>query len=245
MGAGSGPVAATAASASATAALASSAAAEEQQQDGTTAGPASSSSTVTAAAATASAGPQLQPRKFDPLGGAGRGKGKSAGSKPASGAAQRGGGGGGGGGGRGAALRPEAVGLEDDLLKLVAEWSQALHPEQGDDPLAAAAAAAGGPRQQQQQQPPPRAGNAVLRALEEQTRRTVADAGLRPAGGEEAGDGGEGAGEGDHVSMIVDVVMQHLLSKDVLYQPMKVRRAHWMGGWVVRARGRVAGHKAP
>jgi len=32
------------------------------------------------------------------------------------------------------------------------------------------------------------------------------------------------------MNLIVDTVMQHLLSKDVLYQPMKVRGGVWTGG---------------
>jgi hypothetical protein len=110
----------------------------------------------------------------------------------------------------------------------------ALHPEADDGPTPPAGAAP----------PPPRTGNAVLRALEEQTRRTVAEAGLQRPGGGGGGEGGEEGeeegegGGGDQVSAIMDVVMQHLLSKDVLYQPMKVGRVG--GGGVSEDRGRGA-----
>ena len=86
--------------------------------------------------------------------------------------------------------------------------------------------------------PPPRApgpGSALMRALEEQTQRAVADAGGPLGGGAsgagDAGEEGEGGGGGEHVSAIVDVVMQHLLSKDVLYAPMKARRAARGAAW--------------
>eukprot|EP00877_Chromochloris_zofingiensis_P015170 jgi/Chrzof1/9907/Cz04g20120.t1 len=114
------------------------------------------------------------------------------------------------------ALPHEVAQLSDDLAKLVAEWSQALQP---------------GPSEVQRQpetQPLATSNSAVLRALAEQTQKTVAEqAKLRPAGvagSATAGAAvvGDGAGaDGQHMNMIVDVVMQHLLSKDVLYTPMK------------------------
>ena len=81
----------------------------------------------------------------------------------------------------------------------------------------------------------------VLRALAEQTEKTVA-ADQSRLGTEASTSGssssGGGGGEGQQMNMIVDVVMQHLLSKDVLYQPMKVNRG---GGWQqggLKGRGR-------
>jgi hypothetical protein len=64
----------------------------------------------------------------------------------------------------------------------------------------------------------------VLRALAEHTQRTVEDqARLSGAAAAAAsGAGGEAGGSGSHVDQVVDMVMQHLLSKEVLYQPMKV-----------------------
>ncbi|KIY98402.1 peroxin-19 [Monoraphidium neglectum] len=185
---------------------------------------------------------------FDPLGPRRKPKGRAAG--PPAGLGLGGGLSPAGGGGRARAARPEAAGLEDDLLKLVAEWSQALHPE-AEPASAGVSASAGGPASQGPQQQRP--GAAVLRALEEQTRRTVAaqrggggggGAGTGGSDGEgeegegEDGGGGGGAG-GDHVSMIVDVVMQHLLSKDVLYQPMKEIRDQYPP-WLEEHRGSTA-----
>jgi hypothetical protein len=59
---------------------------------------------------------------FDPLGPRRKPKGRAAG--PPAGLGLGGGLSPAGGGGRARAARPEAAGLEDDLLKLVAEWSQ-------------------------------------------------------------------------------------------------------------------------
>jgi hypothetical protein len=76
---------------------------------------------------------------------------------------------------------------------------------------------------QQQQRP-----STVLQALAEQTQKTVQQQSrLRPpssgsAAAMDASGSGGAPGEQQHVNMIVDTVMQHLLSKDVLYQPMKV-----------------------
>lgn len=97
-----------------------------------------------------------------------------------------------------------------------------------------------GPSEVQRQpetQPLATSNSAVLRALAEQTQKTVAEqAKLRPAGvagSATAGAAvvGDGAGaDGQHMNMIVDVVMQHLLSKDVLYTPMKVQAVSLMLG---------------
>lgn len=95
----------------------------------------------------------------------------------------------------------------------------ALHP---DDDSAANSAGADGEQQ-------PRGPSAALRALQECTRATVAEqARLAPAVAPQqsssaapAATGGGGGSGSEQVNMIVDVVMQHLLSKDVLYAPMK------------------------
>jgi hypothetical protein len=91
-----------------------------------------------------------------------------------------------------------------------------MHPEADADELAAAAAA----NQQ-------RSGTSVLAALAEQTQRTVEQQSRMrppPAGpAAAAAAAAAGGGGGEQMNTIVDVVMQHLLSKDVLYQPMKVR----------------------
>lgn len=97
--------------------------------------------------------------------------------------------------------------LQEDLSKLMSEWSTAMHPEVNE------------PSQQVAGQQ--RGVSAVLAALAEQTQRTVQEQSkLRapPAGAAAA----SSTGGGEQMNMIVDVVMQHLLSKEVLYQPMKV-----------------------
>jgi hypothetical protein len=88
-----------------------------------------------------------------------------------------------------------------------------MHPEADADEVAAAAAA----NQQ-------RSGTSVLAALAEQTQRTVEQQSRMrpPPAGAAAAAAAAAAGGGGEMSAIVDVVMQHLLSKDVLYQPMKV-----------------------
>jgi hypothetical protein len=87
-----------------------------------------------------------------------------------------------------------------------------MHPEADEEPDAAAAA-----NQQ-------RSGTSVLAALAEQTQRTVEQQSrVRPPPAGPAAAAAAGAGGGEQMNAIVDVVMQHLLSKDVLYQPMKVR----------------------
>lgn len=96
-----------------------------------------------------------------------------------------------------------------------------MHLDAERDDAAVAAAAAG-------QQ---RGTSSVLQALAEQTQRTVAEqsrarpppAGAAAAAAAAAAAGG-GSGGGEQMNAIVDVVMQHLLSKEVLYQPMKVRQ---------------------
>lgn len=56
-----------------------------------------------------------------------------------------------------------------------------------------------------------------------------APAGAATSGGSaEGGAGGEGGAQPE-VSSLVDVLMQQLLSKEVLYQPMKVGAG--VGGW--------------
>jgi hypothetical protein len=99
------------------------------------------------------------------------------------------------------------------LLPAVAFASAAMHPEADADEVAAAAT-----NQQ-------RSGTSVLAALAEQTQRTVEQQSRMrppPAGPAAAAAAAAAAGGGGEMSAIVDVVMQHLLSKDVLYQPMKV-----------------------
>lgn len=84
-------------------------------------------------------------------------------------------------------------------------------------PAGASSAAASAAGSQQQQRSPA----SVLQALHEQTQRTVEQqARSRPPPSAATAGNGE---EHQQMNMIVDVVMQHLLSKDVLYQPMKVR----------------------
>eukprot|EP00878_Enallax_costatus_P027354 GHUV01029433.1.p1 GENE.GHUV01029433.1~~GHUV01029433.1.p1 ORF type:complete len:343 (+),score=161.13 GHUV01029433.1:360-1388(+) len=109
------------------------------------------------------------------------------------------------------ALTPEVHKLQEDLAKLMSEWSTAMHPE-ADEPSQPAAG---------QQQ---RGVSAVLAALAEQTQRTVQEQSrIRPppAGAAAGGGAADAAGGGEQMTVIVDVVMQHLLSKEVLYQPMK------------------------
>eukprot|EP00878_Enallax_costatus_P014106 GHUV01014755.1.p1 GENE.GHUV01014755.1~~GHUV01014755.1.p1 ORF type:complete len:267 (+),score=116.13 GHUV01014755.1:167-967(+) len=111
------------------------------------------------------------------------------------------------------ALTPEVHKLQEDLAKLMSEWSTAMHPE-ADEPSQPAAG---------QQQ---RGVSAVLAALAEQTQRTVQEQSrIRPppAGAAAGGGAADAAGGGEQMTVIVDVVMQHLLSKEVLYQPMKVK----------------------
>eukprot|EP00775_Hariotina_reticulata_P013748 gene13748-13867_t len=114
------------------------------------------------------------------------------------------------------ALTPEVQKLQEDLAQLVSDWSQALHPEAEVEPPPAA-----GSQHQRRQ-------STVLQALAEQTQKTVEQQSRLkqpPAGGSaatmDATGSGSMAGEQQQVNMIVDTVMQHLLSKDVLYQPMK------------------------
>lgn len=65
------------------------------------------------------------------------------------------------------------------------------------------------------------------------------------AGGGGGGEGGEGGGQPGGVNMMVDFIMQHLLSKDVLYGPLKVGlRVRLMRRWetgplVSRGAGRL------
>jgi hypothetical protein len=87
------------------------------------------------------------------------------------------------------------------------------------------AGAGPGPAADPNQQQQGRSAASVLHALQEQTQRTVEQqARARPPPAAAGAGAGAGGGEDQQqMSMIVDVVMQHLLSKDVLYQPMKVR----------------------
>eukprot|EP00879_Flechtneria_rotunda_P001187 GHRR01001334.1.p1 GENE.GHRR01001334.1~~GHRR01001334.1.p1 ORF type:complete len:365 (+),score=176.34 GHRR01001334.1:151-1245(+) len=176
--------------------------AQQQQQSATAVGSSSSSPPQQAGTGISNQAAQMYSGKmqFDPLKRKQKGKagdsGGSSSSRPA--------------------LTPQVHKLQEDLAKLVAEWSQALHPEADADLLGSEAPAA--------QQ---RGKSSVLQALAQQTQRTVEQqARMRPPPAHSAPDvaggaaGAAGAG-GDQMNMIVDVVMQHLLSKEVLYQPMK------------------------
>jgi hypothetical protein len=97
----------------------------------------------------------------------------------------------------------------------VAFVAAAMHPD-ADVGEAAAAAAAAAANQQ-------RSGTSVLAALAEQTQRTVEQQSrMQPPPAGPAAAAAAAGGGGGEMNAIVDVVMQHLLSKDVLYQPMKV-----------------------
>jgi hypothetical protein len=110
------------------------------------------------------------------------------------------------------AMNPDALADQDDLLGVM-----------GGTPFPTAAGATSSSSSNNH------ASN-VLRALAEQTERTVAaDQSRLGAEASTSSSSGGGGGEGQQMNMIVDVVMQHLLSKDVLYQPMKVTGADSYG----------------
>jgi hypothetical protein len=121
----------------------------------------------------------------------------------------------------------EAARLSDELSRLVEDWSQAMH-------LDAALASSSGANAATATAPT--AGpSAVLRALAEQTARTVSEqdrlGAAAGAAGASGGPGGsaaaaaaaaaaaDGAPAGP-MAAVVDSVMRHLLSKDVLHGPM-------------------------
>lgn len=118
---------------------------------------------------------------------------------------------------------PEIESVSDDLAKLVSDWAEAFQAEGGASTADGASLT-----------------SSALRALQEQTERTIEqqarlNPSLRNQPGESSGQGGEGSNAG--MNMIVDTIMQHLLSKEVLYTPMKEIQDKYPP-WLFSNRGR-------